>query len=152
MSNPCCFFVGHREASNEILPMLTSIIEQHILEYGVTEFIVGSYGGFDCLATAAVIAAKQKYPSITLSLLLPYHPYEHPVQIPKGVDDTYYPPGMESVPKRYAIIRANRYMIAHVDYLIAYVWYSASNASKLVRYAQSRQAKGLLHITHLQDL
>ena len=35
-----CFFIGHREASEEILPALTQAIEQHISEYGVTDFIV----------------------------------------------------------------------------------------------------------------
>ena len=45
-----CFFIGHREASEEIYPALYAAVEQHILEYGVTEFIVGHYGGFDRLA------------------------------------------------------------------------------------------------------
>ena len=42
-----CFFIGHREASLEVLPALAEAIEQHIVEYAVTEFIVGNYGGFD---------------------------------------------------------------------------------------------------------
>ena len=43
MNNKSCFFIGHREVSTEILPALESAIEQHISEYGVTEFIVGGY-------------------------------------------------------------------------------------------------------------
>ena len=39
-----CFFIGHREASSENLPALRTTIEQHIVEYGVTEFFVGRYG------------------------------------------------------------------------------------------------------------
>lgn len=35
-----CFFIGHREACTEILPALEEAIEKHILEYGVTEFIM----------------------------------------------------------------------------------------------------------------
>ena len=53
-----CFFIGHREASSEILPMLTETVEQHIVEYGVTEFVVGNYGGFDRLAAKTVIPIK----------------------------------------------------------------------------------------------
>lgn len=49
-------------------------IEDHIVNYGVTEFIVGNYGAFDRLAAKAVIKAKMCNPKITLSLLLPYHP------------------------------------------------------------------------------
>ena len=52
-----CFFIGHREASSEVVPVLAEAVEQHIVEYGVAEFIVGNYGGFDHIAAKAVIAA-----------------------------------------------------------------------------------------------
>lgn len=115
-----CFFIGHREISKEIFSALTEAVEHHIVHCGVTEFIVGNYGGFDRMAARAVISAKALYPGITLLLLLSYHPAERPIETPPGFDGTFYPPGMESVPRRYAIVRANRYMIDHVDYLIAY--------------------------------
>ena len=50
---------------------------------------------------------------------------------------------------RLAIVRANRYVVDHVDYLIAYVWHSASNASELAEYAQKRERKGLITVTML---
>ena len=149
MNNKSCFFIGHREASTEILPALESAIAQHISEYGVTEIIVGGYGGFDRLAASAVIRAKRQHPQITLVLLLPYHPAERPIEKPKGFDSTYYPPDMEKVPRRLAIVRANRYVVDHVDYLIAYVWHSASNARELAEYAQKRERKGLITVTML---
>ena len=133
-----CFFIGHREASLEVLPTLTEAIEQHIVEYGVTEFIVGNYGGFDHMAAKTVIAAKERHPEITLSMLIPYHPAERPMELPKGFDNTFYPSGMEKVPRRLAIVRANRYMVDHVDYLIAYAWHPASNARDLVEYAKKK--------------
>jgi len=138
-----CFFIGHREASSEVLPALAEAIEQHIVEYGVTEFIVGNYGGFDQMVAKTVIAAKERYPEITLSLLIPYHPAERPIKPPPGFDNTFYPPGMEKVPHRLAIVRANRFVVDHVDYLIAYVWHPASNARDLMEYAQK---KGILTI------
>lgn len=133
-----CFFIGHREASLEVFPALTEAIAQHIVEHGVTAFIVGNYGGFDRMAAKAVIAAKEQHPEITLDMLLPYHPAERPVKLPQGFDGTFYPPGMETVPRRLAIVRANRYMADHADYLIAYAWHPASNAWDLVRYAQKK--------------
>lgn len=144
-----CFFVGHREASSEILPALRDAVEQHIVEYGVTEFIVGHYGGFDRMAAKAMITAKEQHPEITLSMLIPYHPAEQPVELPSGLDNTFYPPGMENVPRRLAIVRANRYMIDHVDYLIAYAWHPASNTWNLLEYARKRERKNLLVITLL---
>ena len=144
-----CFFIGHREASSEILPALAEAVEKHITEYGVTEFIVGNYGGFDHMAAKAVIAAKERHPEITLSLLIPYHPAERPLEPPPGFDNTFYPPNMEKVPRRLAIVRANRYMVDHVDYLIAYAWHPASNARDLLEYAKKREQRSLLSVTVL---
>lgn len=144
-----CFFIGHREASSEVLPALMEAVEQHIVEYGVTEFIVGNYGGFDRMVAKAVIAAKERHPGINLSMLIPYHPAEQPMEPPQGFDNTFYPPGMEKVPRKLAIVRANRYMVDHVDYLIAYAWHPASNARDLVEYAKKRELRNLISITVL---
>ena len=95
MGGKSCFFIGHRETSEEIYPALYAAVEQHILEYGVTEFIVGHYGGFDRLAASAVKEARRFYPEVKLTLLLPYHPAERPIPTPDGFDGTFYPPGIE---------------------------------------------------------
>ena len=128
---------------------MAEAVEKHITEYGVTEFIVGNYGGFDRISARAVIEAKKRHPGIVLSMLIPYHPAERPIELPPGFDNSFYPPGMESVPRRLAIVRANRYMVTHVDYLIAYVWHPASNARNLVEYAEKSRAKNGLTITRL---
>lgn len=144
-----CFFIGHREAGDELLPALTEAVERHVTEYGVSAFYVGHYGRFDSLAARAVIDAKKRHPEVTLTLLLPYHPYDQPIPTPKGFDNTYYPLGMERVPKPFAIPRANRYMMEHSDYLIAYVWHVASNSQKILNAALKRQKHGLIHVTNL---
>ena len=149
MDTKSCFFIGHRETSEGIYPVLYAAVEQHILEYGVTEFIVGHYGGFDRLATSAVKEAKHFYPEVKLTLLLPYYPAERSIPTLDGFDGTFYPPRMESVPRKAAIIRANRYVVDHVDYLIAYAWHPASNARELVEYAQKRQQKSGIQTTLL---
>lgn len=152
MRGKSCFFIGHREASEEIYPALYAAVKQHIVEYCVTEFIVGHYGRFDRLAASAVKASKCFYPEVKLTLLLPYHPAEQPIPTPDGFDGTFYPPGMESVPRKAAIIRANRYIVDHVNYLIAYAWHPASNARELVEYAQKRQQKNGIQITVLTQV
>ena len=141
---PTCFFIGHREAPDTLLDELSAEVERHITEYGVTEFVVGKYGRFDALAAKCVKASKRRHPEVTLTLILPYHPYDRPTPTPPGFDGTFYPPGMETVPKRAAIIRANRYMVEHSEYLIAYAWHPASNAWNLVEYAQ--RSKSQTHI------
>lgn len=144
-----CFFIGHREAPDSLLPQLSAKIERHITEYGVTEFIVGKYGHFDTLAAKCVKAAKKRHPEVTLTLLLPYHPYDRPTPTPPGFDGTFYPPRMETVPKRAAIVRANRYMVDQSEYLIAYAWHPASNALDLVEYAQKQERRRMIQITIL---
>lgn len=152
MARKSCFFIGHREASEKMYPELKAAVEQHITEYGVTEFIVGHYGGFGRLAARAVVEAKKIHPEVTLTLLLPYHPSEQPIPTPAGFDSTYYPPGMERVPRRVAIVRANRYMVDHVDYLIAYAWHQASNARELVEYASKQSNRTSLRIINLYTM
>lgn len=150
MADRSCFFIGHRDATREVLPALEETVEQHISEYSVTEFIVGSYGGFDRLAASTVIHAKKRHPHITLTLLLPYHPAERPLGKPAGFDRTYYPPDMEKVPRRLAIVRANRYVVDHVDYLIAYAWHPASNARELTEYAKKREERGFIKVSVIE--
>ena len=86
---------------------------------------------------------------MTLTLLLLYHPFDQPIPTPPGFDGTFYPPGMETVPKRAAIVRANRYMVDHSDYLIAYAWHPASNARDLVEYARKREKHEVIRVTIL---
>ena len=69
----------------------------------------------------------------------------------EGFDGTFYPPGMESVPRKVAIVRANRYVVDHVDYLIAYAWHPASNARELLEYAKRREKRDLISITSIKS-
>ena len=133
-----CFFIGHRDTPDSVYPDLCRAVEKHITEYGVTEFIVGRYGNFDSLAARAVIEAKRQHPEIILTMLLPYHPAERKIVLPKGFDGSFYPSGVETVPKRAVIVRANRYAADYAGYLISYVRHPASNAWELVAYARKK--------------
>ena len=141
MSATCktCFFIGHRDAPDTIYPALLAEVERHITEFVVGEFIVGHYGRFDSLAARAVKEAKLRHPGVELALLLPYHPAERPISKPDGFDNLLYPPGLETVPRRVAILRANRYVVDHTDYLIAYAWQPGSNVRALVEYAKLKK-------------
>ena len=145
-----CFFIGHRDAPDSILPALSAAIEKRITEDGVGQFVVGHYGKFDSLAAQAVRKAKKQHPDILLFYLRPYHPAERPFT-PAGFDGSFYPPGMETVPRKLAIVRANRYMVDNSQFLIAYVRYTVSNAWELTEYALKREKKGLIHIENLAN-
>lgn len=146
-----CFFIGHREADERLLPVLRRCVERLIREEQVGYFYVGGYGGFDRIAGAAVKQARKQHPEISLMLVLPYHPAERSTETPEGYDGTYYPEGLEKVPRRYAIVRANKIMVDLSDWLICYVRHGASNSRNLLEYADRRAKKGLIQIENLAE-
>ena len=146
-----CFFIGHRDADERLLPCLADMAKHLVTDCGVTRFYVGGYGNFDRLSGKAVIALKNSFPDIRLFLVIPYHPAERPVPTPRGYDGTYYPQGVESVPRRLAIVRANRRMIDECDYLVAFVWHPVSNAHKFLEYARCREKRGLIRVENLGE-
>lgn len=148
MSGKTCFFIGSRHAPNRIEEQLAEAVENHITEYGVTNFTVGRYGLFDSLVIGVLKEVKKQYSHIKLYLLAPYALNQN-TEAPEGFDGTFYPEGLEFVPKRYAIVQANHYMIQHSDYLIAYAS-SVGNSRKIVEYAQGREKRGLIKVTLLK--
>lgn len=133
-----CFFIGHRDASEEIFPALFSAIEHHITYYGVREFVVGHHGRFDAMVAQCLVEIKKSHPDICLTQLMVYHPSNRSIAIWEGFDGSMYLDGLERVPKHLAIVKANRKMIHQSEYLIAYVWQAASNARKLMEYAERK--------------
>ena len=133
-----CFLIGHRDVPGELRERLAKAIDEAIVRDGVTEFVVGQYGAFDRMAAGCLVEAKKNHPELRLELLLPYHPAERPVVLPAGFDGSFYPPGMERVPRRLAIVRANEYMARHCDVLICYALLENSNPGKIFLIANAK--------------
>jgi len=81
-----------------------------------------------------VAVAKNRHPEVRLTGLLAYY---RPEKEDGPWDSTFYPPGMERVPKRAAIVRANRFMVDCSDYIIAYAK-GPGNSRELVEYARGK--------------
>ncbi len=135
-----CFFIGRRDASKAIYSQLYDAVMEHIDIYGVTEFLVGHYGSFDRMAASAVTEAKNHYSHIILTMLLPYISPKRDVTLVDGYafNGSVYPEGLEKVPPRFAIPRANRWAVDHAGFLIAYVGNSVGNSRSLTEYAISK--------------
>ena len=146
-----CFFVGHRDAPEELRPLLAEAVERHVTEYGVTGFVTGHYGRFDAMAANTVRLLKKRYPVVTLTLLLPYHPLPGQKERFKDYDAAFFPPDMENVPKPFAIVRANEYMIRSRDYLICFDRGQIGKTRDFVELARKRERKGLIHIENLAE-
>lgn len=136
-----CFMFGHSDAPQSIYPCLEQAIENEVNK-GISVFYVGYHGNFDHMAASALRSAKRRHPAITLMLLLAYHPAERFMETPPGFDGTFYPP-LEGVPRKYALIRANQYMVKASDSLICFVKHSG-NAGNLLEYAERTSGKKAL--------
>ena len=126
-SKTCCFF-GHREVTHNIRPKLTAIIEKLITEYSVTEFYVGNQGQFDSMVYSVLKELKSKYPQIRYIVVLAYMPDEH-IKEMYG-EDTLFPDGLESVPRKYAISKRNDWMIQQSGIAVCYVYKITGGAAK----------------------
>ena len=136
-SKTCCFF-GHREVTHNIRPKLTAIIEKLITENGVTDFYVGHQGQFDSMVYSVLKELKAKYPQSRYTVVLAYMPDEH-IKEAYG-EDTLFPDGMESVPKKYAISKRNDWMIQNSYYVVCYVYKITGGAAK---FREKAEKKGL---------
>ena len=143
-----CFFIGHRDAPESLLPEVRAAVEELILREGVTDFYVGSRGSFDRTAAAAVLGLMGAYPQVRLYRVLAYLPAAGAGETPPGFTGTVYPEGLESVPRRYAILRANRAMADRCDFLVAYAPYETGNARRILDYARRR---GRIRIIELKE-
>lgn len=144
-----CFLFGHRDAPYEIQTRIEKAVERHYQQYGVRQFYVGGYGAFDSMAASAVKAVKKRYSDLELYLLVPYHPMQRPIAVPEGFDNTFYPP-LERVPRRYAIVKANQYMVDTCDTIICYVSHFG-NTRNLLEYVQARAGKRCIPMDNLGE-
>lgn len=146
-----CFFIGHSDAPGSIQEQLNETVERLARECHVTRFVVGHYGSFDRMAVLAVQRVIQRCPEkeILAELLEPYFPGDREILVPHYFDGIYYPAGMETVPERFCIERANRKALAGAHYLVAYVCREGGSAAKLLRSAERMERKGYLHIVNL---
>lgn len=129
-------FCGHRDIPNseKVHTWLSRCIERLILD-GATKFYLGGYGAFDFMAKSIVWDFKAKYPWIRSILVLPYPD--------RYVDMTFYNesiyPPLETVPRRYCILRRNQWMVEKSDVIVACVFYSWGGAAATLKYAQRKK-------------
>ena len=132
----CCFF-GHREVTHNIKDKLIAIIEKLITEDGVTEFYVGHQGQFDNMVYSVLKELKAKYPQIRYTVVLAYMPDEH-IKDVYG-NDTLFPDGLETVPRKYAISKRNAWLIQHSGFAVCYVHKITGGAVKFREKAEKRR-------------
>lgn len=135
-------FCGHKElaARTAVKQWLQSVCEELILQ-GADEFYLGGYGAFDSLCASVLRELKPKHDHIRLILVLPYL---NSNIITDGYDETLYPP-LESVPRKFAILRRNEWMVQESDIVVAYVKHDWGGAAKTLQYARKKRKRIILY-------
>ena len=136
-----CTFFGHQDCPSSIKGKLHEEIDQLICNHGVDTFFVGTQGNFDRMAYTVLKGLRERNSHIKIYRVLAYMPK-------LGDTDTYdtiVPEGIETAYPRYAIIKRNKWMIDHSDYVIAYVTHTFGGAYQAVERAK-RKGKETIQI------
>ena len=129
-----CTFFGHRQVTKEIEPTLRAVLIDLIENHDVKRFYVGNHGGFDAMVLRVLKGLAAIY-TIEFCIVLAYLPEK------KSENDfpTIFPEGLETLPKRFAIVFRNKWMIERADYVVTYVNHEiGSGAAQFKALAEKR--------------
>lgn len=134
-----CGFCGHSDAPESLRVELKETIVDLIREKNVHLFYVGNHGGFDRMVLGVLQELQASFPVMRYYVVLAYHPQ---LSAPVFHDaPTIFPEDLETVPKRAAIPRRNKWLVEHSDYLVSYVVRSFGGAAQTLAYAERRNVR-----------
>ncbi len=135
-------FCGHsRVIDREAVKAALEAEIERLIQAGVDEFLSGGYGEFDLLAAKLAKEASIRHKTVRSILVLAYLEQDYD---PSYYHETEYPP-LENVPKRFAIVRRNEWMVEQADVIVAYVRHSFGGAAKTLDFAR-RKGKCVLNL------
>lgn len=141
-------FFGHSNClfNDDIKKQLKNILLDEIIKNPTCKFYLGGYGDFDGLCLRTLKDLKNDFPDIELIFITPYLDKNYSkLELAKYYyDDVIFPP-IESVRRKFAILKRNEWMVEQADLVIAYVKYSWGGAAKALEYAK-RKKKRIINI------
>ena len=147
-------FFGHSRCS------ISDLSEQEIISTienvagnNYVEFFLGMYGDFDAFAYRCAKKYREMHPNSKLVFVTPYiHENYCLLENAKERFDEVIYPELENVPKRYAIIKRNEYMIDESDFIIFYVTHHfGGGAYRAIEYAK-RKKKQYINISKKPEI
>lgn len=140
-----CTFFGHSNAPDNIYPVLEKTIAEVMEKYPGIEFYVGHNGHFDGMARTALKKLSARY-----TVVLAYIPGKSDKVLYRD-EETIYPEGLETAPKRFAISYRNKWLVNNSDMVIAYICHTASRAAEFVKSAEHR-GKPVINIADIVNV
>ena len=141
-------FFGHSNClfNDDIKKQLKNILLDEIIKNPISKFYLGGYGDFDGLCLRTLRELKHDFPTIEILFITPYLDKNYSkLELAKYYyDDVIFPP-IESVPRKFAILKRNEWMVEQADLVIAYVKYSWGGAAKTLEYAK-RKKKAIINL------
>lgn len=137
-------FCGHSEIFLFQKDKLITEILEYLKKLGQTEpltFYMGGYGEFDQIALNCAEEYKKTRSDTKIVFITPYLDdkyLKNKLPLKKCYDEIIYPE-IEHVPKKFAIIERNKWMIEKCDFLIAFVKYNSGGAYQTLEYAKKRK-------------
>ena len=135
-------FCGHSNClfSDEEKEKLKQLLIKEIRKNPTCKFYLGGYGDFDSLCLRTLRELKKEFQDIELIFITPYldKNYSKLEHAKYHYDDIIFPP-LESVPRKFAILKRNEWMVEEADLVIAYVKYSWGGAAKTLEYAKRKK-------------
>lgn len=149
MEKKACAFFGHRDCPETIKPKIRTAVIDLIENHGVTMFYVGNQGNFDRLVRSVLKETTTAYPEVGYTVVLAYMPPTKVANLSEDFSDTMLPEGIEKVPKRYAILWRNKWMVTHADYVMTYITHSYGGAAKFQELAK-KMSKSIYLLGNLE--
>ena len=135
-------FCGHSNClfSDEEKEKLKQLLIKEIRKKPTCKFYLGGYGDFDSLCLRTLRELKKEFQDIELIFITPYIDKNYSkLEFAKYYyDDVIFPP-IEKVPRKFAILKRNEWMVDSADLIIAYVNYSWGGAAKTLEYAKHKK-------------
>ena len=137
---------GHRDTPENIKPTLKNTLSLLISGHDADLFYVGNNGSFDRMSADVLSDLSKQYPHIKFFIVSAYLNNKK-TAFP---DLTIYPEGLETTPRRYAIIKRNKWMINRSDTIVTYANNTITNFFRLMTYATTR-GKTIINLATKKD-
>ena len=134
-------FCGHSNFSfsDATKDELKNLLIEKIRKNPTCKFYLGGYGDFDRLCLSVLRELKKEFSNIELLFITPYLDKNYSkLEFAKDYYDAIIFPPIENVPRKFAILKRNEWMVNSADLVIAYVTYSWGGAAKTLSYAKRK--------------
>ena len=135
-------FFGHSNClfNDDIKKQLKNILLDEIIKNPTCKFYLGGYGDFDGLCLRTLKDLKNDFPDIELIFITPYLDKNYSkLEFAKYYYDEVIFPPLENVPRKFAILKRNEWMVDEADLVLSYVTYSWGGAAKTLEYARRKK-------------